>query len=225
MAVFSPLTSRRSTNRKAQATQQLIVFRLESEGFALPIRAVQKVIPRGKIYGAPQGGAAGLTLYQDRELLVIDVDYRIFKGTPIEKRANVLARRQNISLSASRTGEDTGTLLTGDAENGEEDTETRGRSDALNFSTSSTEDDTVQRYLLIVQSRAGKIVGLPIDSPPSLQRVPESAFKPLTSDYMAEGNIRCVSALVLLNNDEPPLFLLNPDQLVQSQPSLPPGAK
>jgi purine-binding chemotaxis protein CheW len=53
MAVFSPLTSRRSTTRKVEATQQLIVFRLSQERFALPIRAVQKVIPMGNIYGAP----------------------------------------------------------------------------------------------------------------------------------------------------------------------------
>lgn len=222
MAVFSPLTSRRSTNRKAQATQQLIVFRLYSEGFALPIRAVQKVIPKGKIYGAPQGGAAGLTLYQDRELLVIDVDHRIFKGVPIAKQASVLAQEQDLALDVSSTGE--------------EDTVTREHSDTLNsegnfssspphpLSTSLTEDDTLQGYLLIVQNRSGKIVGLPIDSPPSLQRIPESAFKPLTPDYIVEGNIRCVSALVIQENNQPPLFLLNPDQLIQSQQSLLPGA-
>jgi hypothetical protein len=38
---------------------------------------------------------------------------------------------------------------------------------------------------------------------------------------MAEGNIRCVSALILQNNDEPPLFLLNPEKLVEPQQALP----
>lgn len=133
----------------------------------------------------------GLTLYQDQELLVIDVDHRIFKRTELP----------NLSLSSSQ----------GEA------------AESARTTSVKWEDDTEQRYLLIVQNRAGKIVGLPIDSPPSLQRVPESAFKPLTADYMAQGNLRCVSALVRQNPEDPPLFLLNPEQLIQSQQTLLPG--
>ncbi|MDP8964071.1 MAG: chemotaxis protein CheW [Cyanobacteriota bacterium] len=182
MAVFSPLTSRRASNRKAEATQQLIVFRLYNEGFALPIRAVQKVIPMGNIYGGSQGAGVGLTLYQDQELLVIDVEHRIFRSAPSSYSPKPALPPQ-----------------------GQEE----------------QPDITLAGFLLIVQSPQGKLVGLPIDSPPSLQRVPESAFTPLTSTYMAEGNIRCVSALILQNNDEPPLFLLNPEKLVQPQQALP----
>ena len=182
MAVFSPLTSRRASNRKAEATQQLIVFRLYNEGFALPIRAVQKVIPMGNIYGGSQGAGVGLTLYQDQELLVIDVEHRIFRSAPSSYSPKP-------ALPPQRQEEQP--------------------------------DITLAGFLLIVQSPQGKLVGLPIDSPPSLQRVPESAFTPLTSTYMAEGNIRCVSALILQNNDEPPLFLLNPEKLVEPQQALP----
>jgi purine-binding chemotaxis protein CheW len=184
MAIFSPLTSRRSTRRIAEATQQLIVFRLLSEGFALPIRTVQKVIPMDNIYGAPQGAGVSLTLYQDQELLVIDVEHRIFRGAPrLDSSKGDFRLKAQLSL----------------------------------------DDTTLARYLLIVQSSQGKLVGLPLQQPPSLQRVPESAFTPLTSDYICEGNIRCVSALIVQNNNEPPLFLLNPDQLVQLQQALPPA--
>lgn len=182
MAVFSPISSRRSTRRQSVATQQVIVFRLLDEGFALPIRAVQKVIPMGKIYGAPQGGGVSLTLYQDQELLVIDPGHRIFRGTPPEDSSQTTAQEH-------------------------------------------TRDTTEARYLLIVQSSTGKLVGLPIEEPPALLRVPSSAFSPLLSDYISEGNIRCVSALIIQNNDEPPLFLLNPDQLVQPQQALPPALR
>jgi chemotaxis signal transduction protein len=181
MAVFSPLTSRRSTARKAEATQQLIVFRLRNESFALPIRASLKVIPMGKIYGTLQITGVGLTLYQDQELLVIDVEQRIFKGSFTQN-----------SLPMGGTSE-------------------------LLPPSSTTEG----RYLLIVQSSSRKLVGLPLFDPPSLQRVPESAFAPLTSDYLSQGNIRCISALIIQPNDQPPLFLLNPDQLVQPQSALP----
>ena len=183
MAVFSPLTSRRASNRKAEATQQLIVFRLHNEGFALPIRAVQKVIPMGNIYGGQEGAGVSLSLYQDQELLVIDVEHRIFRSAPSSYSPRLRALPPQ----------------------GQEE----------------QPDITLAGFLLIVQSPQGKLVGLPIDSPPSLQRVPESAFTPLTSTYMAEGNIRCVSALILQNNDEPPLFLLNPEKLVGPQQALP----
>ena len=192
MAVFSPLTSRRSTRRNAVATQQLIVFRILSEGFALPIRAVQKVIPMGNIYGAPWGAGVSLTLYQDQELIVIYVGRQLFRG----------ALPQYSSKSTTQH-ETCGYPVVGEQE-------------PMN-------DNTVQRYLLIVQNSQGKLVGLPIEEPPSLHRVPESAFAPLTSDYLSYGNIRCVSALIKQNNDEPPLFLLNPEKLVQPQQALPPA--
>lgn len=184
MAIFSPLASRRKSRRVAEVTQQLIVFRLRDEGFALPIRAVQKVIPRDKIYGAPGGGGVSLTLYQERELIVIDIEHRIFRVAPSKDSF------QEISHPVEEAPTDT---------------------------------TPVQHYLLIVQSSSGQLVGLPIVEPPTLQRVPSSAFAPLSASYLSEGNLRCVSALIKRNNDEPPLFLLNPDQLVQSELTLPPG--
>lgn len=181
MAVFSPLTSRRSTARKAEATQQLIVFRLRNECFALPIRASLKVIPMGNIYGDPQITGVGLTLYQEQELLVIDVVQRIFRGSLTQNSLPTEEVYELLPPSGMIEG----------------------------------------RYLLIVQSSSRKLVGLPLFEPPFLQRVPESAFAPLTLDYLSQGNIRCVSALIIQPNDKPPLFLLNPDQLIQPQAALP----
>ena len=211
MAVFFPLSSRRANNRKVKPTQQLIAFRLYSERFALPIRAVQKVIPMSKIYGAPQGGTVGITLYQDQELLVIDIAHRIFKGIP----------KQNLSLTPSLT----------EAEN----SETENKRDELNslaninvslpisVSTKPEEekDNTEEGYLLIVQNRTGNIVGLPIEEPPALLRVHDEAFRPLTSNYLNQGNIQCVSALVVPSPEQPPLFLLNPDLLFHAHYALP----
>ena len=183
MAVFSPLASRRrSSVRQARATQQLIVFHLDSQGFALPIMAVQKVIPFDQVYGASATAGVGLTLYQDQQLIVIDVRRRIFRAAPSQ------------DLSGG---------------------------DFLPQSTAQPKE-VPPHYLLIIQDSQGKLAGLPIDAPPSLQRVPESAFSPLTSDYINEGNIRCISALIIMRNDQPPLFLLNPNQLLNSPNALPP---
>lgn len=182
MSVFSPLTSRRLTNRrKIQATQQLIVFRLRNEGFALPIRASLKVIPLGEVFGAPQTTGVGLTIYQDQELLVIDIGKRIFKGVVTQSALPTTEPLEALPISETIEGS----------------------------------------YLLIVQNSTRKLVGLPLLEPPTLQRVPESAFAPLTPDYLAYGTIRCVSALIIQGNEQPPLFLLNPDQLIQSHTALP----
>lgn len=81
MAIQS-LLSQRSRARHAEATRQVIAFRLRQEWFALPIETVQKVVPLGKIYGDPQQTGISLTIYQGQELLVVDVGRRIFSETP-----------------------------------------------------------------------------------------------------------------------------------------------
>lgn len=78
-----------------------------------------------------------------------------------------------------------------------------------------------QRHLMIVEDIQGSSIGIPLDSPPMLRRVPKSAFSPVPAIYLAEGNIQCVSALITISEDEPPFFLLNLDQLLQPGASSP----
>ena len=68
-------------------------------------------------------------------------------------------------------------------------------------------------YLLIVQNSSGDLVGVPIDAPPVIRRVPESACKPLPEDYLNYGNIKCVSNIIVEQSDHPALLLLNAEQL------------
>lgn len=62
MSEFSTLRSRRFAARQTETTQQMIAFRLGQTSFALPILAIQKVVP-----------LAELSLYQEQELPIIDV--------------------------------------------------------------------------------------------------------------------------------------------------------
>jgi chemotaxis signal transduction protein len=136
------------------------VFRIRQDWFALPIQFAQRVIPLGLVYGAPQGGVS-LTRYQDQEIPVIDVEYRVFGGVEDRPVFNI------------------------------------------------------QRHLMIVQDAQGAPVGIPFEAQPTLRRVAKSAFAPVPAVYLAEGNIQCVSALIQVAEDEPPLFLLDLDQLLQ----------
>lgn len=83
------MRSRRFATHQTEITHNLITFRLRQEWFALPIQAVQKVIPMGKVYGDPKRTGISLTLYQNQELLVVDVSHRIFGETPISDAKNL----------------------------------------------------------------------------------------------------------------------------------------
>lgn len=73
MTEFSTLRSRRFAARQTEVTQQIIAFRLGQLWFALPILAIQKVIPLGEIKSDTSGKGGKFTIYQDRQLPIIDV--------------------------------------------------------------------------------------------------------------------------------------------------------
>ncbi|GAB4377144.1 MAG: hypothetical protein Kow00121_25770 [Elainellaceae cyanobacterium] len=168
--------SRHMLTRRAESTQQLIVFRVLDEWFALPIQVAYKVIPLGQVYGASQKGGVSLTRHQNQEVLVLDLQQRIFGEPPMQPLLTSTQEMESVASTRSP-----------------------------------------QRHLLLIQTIQGELIGLPLDAPPLLRRVPKSAFTPISSTYLAQGNIRCVSALIVLSEDEAPIFLLNPNQLIQSQ--------
>ncbi|MDJ0702613.1 MAG: chemotaxis protein CheW [Leptolyngbyaceae cyanobacterium MO_188.B28] len=92
--------SRRTKQKSTEPFHKLIVFKVRQELFALPILAAHKVVELGKIYGNVQGGTAGLTRYQDRELPVIDIEQRIF-GTSLNPLLPGSSETQALSKQAS----------------------------------------------------------------------------------------------------------------------------
>ncbi|WAL60464.1 chemotaxis protein CheW [Thermocoleostomius sinensis] len=179
---------RRNLTRR-ETTQQLIVFRIRRDWFALPIRAAYRVIPLGQVYGIQ--GDVSLTRYQDRDVSIIDIQRRIFGDgqKPID--------RPSLPTSSSTAA-----------------------SHITSQNTASIER-TGQHHLLLLQSAEGELIGIPLNEFPSLRRVPESAFTPVPQTYLAEGGIRCVSALITSPQNEAPIFLLNLNQLIDSQVNLP----
>ncbi len=76
-----------------------------------------------------------------------------------------------------------------------------------------------QQIALIIEVLSGfseelqhRIV-LPIDSPPSLCRLADSDLLPLPQTY----EVKCVNGMTKVNADQPLQFLLNPNQLIESQ--------
>ena len=83
MAIFSPLRSRRfaaSKNKKVQ--KQVIAFLLRNEWFALPLKLFRKLYLWVMFMAILEGTGISLTIYQGKELLVVDVAHRIFSEPP-----------------------------------------------------------------------------------------------------------------------------------------------
>jgi chemotaxis signal transduction protein len=194
MAIF---TSRRFENRQAhRATRQIIVFQIQQEWFALPIEFVHRVIPLGQVYGVPHGQGLSLTRYENREIPVIDIESRVFVNWSELQAASMSSTASEFEPYIPMPVEP------------EEDTHQASPPPA-------------QRYLLITQTSQSDWVGIPLATQPALRRVPESAFTPPPASYLTNGNVRYVSALVMLDDKHPSLFLLNLHQVVRDVPMLP----
>ena len=200
---MSSALSRRIANRRAEAIQKLIVFCIGEAQFALPIQAAERVVALERLYGAPYGIGLQFTLYQDREILVIDAEQRIF-GT----------HKTRSLLPAPRSAPER--IDPGSLDPGSPDPDNSPASAALALIPPAP-----PTYLLILQTGSEPPIGITLSEPPSLRRIPLAAFKPLPPAYLAAGSIRCVSALIAIDTPveteetEPPLFLLNVDLLLQ----------
>lgn len=183
MAIFSTLRSRRFAAVQTEKTEKMITFRLRQEWFALPILAVQKVIPLGKVYGDPQKTGVSITAYEAQEIIVIDVAKFIFKDLP----------ENNIMATSIDNEKD---II------------------APNISFF---DEQRQRYLVIINliNPTENLLGLPIDSQPVMRRISQSNFQTLPNAYLKQDNIKCVSEKLIELPEHPPIFLFNPQSLVQ----------
>ncbi|WP_310427494.1 chemotaxis protein CheW [Chamaesiphon sp. VAR_48_metabat_135_sub] len=77
----------------------------------------------------------------------------------------------------------------------------------------STRKSDLVKYLLILHLNDEEQIGLPIDSPPSIQSIQLSAFQPLPAIYRQHSNIHCVRAMSIDQPDRPSIFLLDVDSL------------
>ncbi|MEO1401545.1 MAG: chemotaxis protein CheW [Cyanobacteria bacterium J06635_1] len=80
MATIAPRRLRHAKTRQSNK-QQLIVFQIGQDSFALPIQAVARVVSMGDTYGDPHGVGVSLTVHQGREMAVLDVGHHVF-GEP-----------------------------------------------------------------------------------------------------------------------------------------------
>jgi chemotaxis signal transduction protein len=181
MAIYSPLRSRRLAAQQVEVTQRLITFELRDQAFALPLDRVHKVIALNAPGDLHSGGLR----------------------QPVKARLYGDPNRTGVSLTTYQGQElvviDVGQRIFGNTET------------SLLPSSSHHTDAAASavRYLLIVQPEPDRLVGVPIDSPPVIQSMQLSAFKPLPAIYQQYSQIHCVSAMSIDLPDRPSIFLLD----------------
>ncbi|WP_373547232.1 chemotaxis protein CheW [Chamaesiphon sp.] len=180
MAIYSPLRSRRLAAAKTEATLRLITFKLDRETFALPLASVHRVTT----LDAP--GQRGQRLYGDPH------------GT-------------GVSLTTFQ-GRELVVIDVGQRIFGKPQLLHQQQREAIAVPTDQPEPKRIAdliRYLLILQPEPDRLIGLPIDSPPSIQSIQVAAFQPLPEIYRQHGNIHCVSSLSIESPDRQSIFLLD----------------
>lgn len=189
MAIYSPLRSRRLAAKQTEATQRLITFKLGTETFALPLDRIGKVTTIDRL-----GANLGQRLYGDPNNTGVSLTtYQGQELVVIDVGHRIFGKPQSQILP--------------------NDTNPIDRNAANNVEI---------RYLAIVQTDgvdstgARSLVGLPLDSPPIIQSLPLSAFKPLPEIYQQHSNIHCVSGMSIDLPDRPSIFLLDVASLAAS---------
>lgn len=64
------------------------------------------------------------------------------------------------------------------------------------------------QYLLILGINDNNLIGLPIDSIPSVKRIPESAFMDIPESYLSTGNIHFIGDKMIKTEEFPRVFCL-----------------
>jgi purine-binding chemotaxis protein CheW len=190
MAIYSPLRSRRLAAQQIEATQRLITFKLGADTFALPLDGVHKVTK----LDAP-GERLGQRLYGDPGGTGVSLTtYQGRELVVIDVGHRIFGKAPQVLPPSQKKGS--------------------GMVDP-------TRSDLV-RYLLILQSAPAdatskqRLVGLPIDSPPTIQSIQVSAFQPLPAIYRQSSNIHCVSSFSIEMPDRPSIFMLDVAAIVGS---------
>lgn len=76
---------------------------------------------------------------------------------------------------------------------------------------------TRQRHVLIIQPPSSvESLGLLIDQPPVLRRVPQTAFSAASSVYLILNQLHCVHTVVTPSDSEPAIFMLSLEELLPS---------
>ncbi|WP_017325942.1 chemotaxis protein CheW [Synechococcus sp. PCC 7336] len=210
MAAISPIQQRRARTRQAVATRQVIAFPLRGEWFALPIESVRQVVPLGKVYDDPKGTGLSLTVCRNRELTVVDIGHRLFGDRPqtLPLQSSVKTSTRRVATTASLPDV---LNLRNSTPPFPQATPTVG---ATAVATKSNDLASTQRFLIVIQSANGEQVGLPIDRPPAVKRIPIQTFVPIPATYAASDNVRCISSMMVQADGEPPMFAIDPEQLV-----------
>ncbi|MBD1995049.1 chemotaxis protein CheW [Leptolyngbya sp. FACHB-541] len=167
--------------------------------FSLPSASTD--IPRN-IKVASQIRTIAFSIGSLKLALRIEAVYKVLKQTPIYgTECNPSSNGDRNSIGIAHVGDREVTVL---------DLQQR-----LFHRDRRSETSLDNRYLVIAQTEAGKLCGIPVEAVPTLMEVPLSTIRPLPDSYRHAANLEIVSHVAVLPQAESSLtlFLLDANQL------------
>lgn len=194
MTNLSASRIRRRSDRAAESQQQFITFTIRNVGFLLPIAAVYRAVAFEVPPAAPGGSPLPIEQirFEEQVLAVLNVDQQLFNRRDRQPQAS-----QQVALIVE-TGQ--GKLGQGLGQ---------GLGHALTGELNDEWNDSGEFH------GSDRLIALPIDSAPSLCRIPTSSLVPLPKTYQ----VNCVMGMTDNSADPPLRFLLNATQLHPSEAS------
>lgn len=193
--------SRKALRRNHKLTpkvpvHQMITFLVRQDWFALPIQVAQKVVPLAAVRSSTGSQGQGLILVDQQRLPTIDLEQHIYRDLPLPPLIGPTA-------AAAAAGP------------------TPLAANVVAFPQPSEIPDDPRHVLIVRLPQMSESLGLVVSQTPMLQRVPETAFSPVSTTFLALSQLRCVNAVISLAGQEAPIFLLDMTQVLP--PLLPPS--
>lgn len=193
---------------------QMITFLVRQDWFALPIQVAQKVVPLAAVRSSTGSQGQNLILVDKQRLPTIDLEQHIYRDLPQPPLISPMIRP---TPPASAIASDS-------AHGGLQGTASPEPPLATNVVAfpQPLEAPSDPRHVLIVRlPQMGESLGLVVSQTPVLQRVPETAFSPVSATFLTLSQLRCINAVISLADQEAPIFLLDLAQVLP--PLLPPS--
>jgi chemotaxis signal transduction protein len=202
--------SRKALRRNHKLTpkvpvHQMITFLVRQDWFALPIQVAQKVVPLAAVRSSTGSQGQGLILVDQQRLPTIDLEQHIYRDLPLPSLISPTAPAGAAADGGLQGNAGPAPLAT----------------NVVAFPQPSEIPGDPRHVLIVRLPQMSESLGLVVSQTPLLQRVPETAFSPISATFLTLSQLRCVNAVISLAGQEAPIFLLDLTQVLP--PLLPPS--
>jgi chemotaxis signal transduction protein len=198
MAILSPLRARRNANRPVESTQQVIIFCLHQQWFALPMAFVKRVTAFQSSADKPSADKPSAD-----------------KPSADKPSANKSSANKSIERpdAAGSTDDEALTII-----NAARRIFLKSRSfiGSQEPEVPKQESPEPERFVIVFQASGEETYALTISSEPKMHRISPESIAPFLPTDKAIEPMACISGIVQQADHPQTLYLLDPEQLCYS---------